>query len=998
MDMRKLKWRPAVVLLALPLLAAPFVVGVGAQKGGPPVHGLRCEYLSNPLGIDVQKPRLSWTLNAAAGVRGQQAYRLLVASSPAGLQRDQGDLWDSGRVASSQNAWVEYGGKALVSGQRAYWKVRIWSETGAALPWSEQASWSMGLLQAADWHSKFIGERAPAGAVEGAALPFPQLRKTFDLKQKPARAVAYVNALGYYELYINGKKVDDHVLSPHVSDYSKRTVYVTHEIADYLVPGKNVAALWLGRGWYVRGHPGVVHDGPLVRSQIEIFMGDGSRSEIVTDESWKIRESALTPVGSGRVFGDYGGEKYDAALELPGWNTVGLDDATWQPAAVFEPPQVPATALLVEPNRIMETIEAVAVQPFADGGWIVDMGRNFTGWVEIKLPAIAKGALVKLEYSDQLERDKPAPDTIPALRRDESTRGGGGGGQGARGAAAPPGAAGAAAATAQGQRGAAPPGATGATPPGARAGGAPGVAGAPAGGGAQASARGRGGNQTTLPNSFNQRDEIVGNGAPLTFRSRFNYHAFRYVRVIGVDAAPAVSSATGLMIRTAYDRAGSFTSSNELLNQIYQMVTRTYEALSLGSMVVDTPTRERQGYGGDGATSMEIGMFAFQTGGLYNTWLAHWRDAQDPKTGSIPNTAPYYNRAAGGPMWGGFAVTLPWHMYLQYGDRGVLEASYPMIQKWLTSLLADTTDNVLLGRDGQPGGRGMMNFIGDWLTPKGSYSGNTPTAHILNSAHLVYQLRIASKIATALGKTADASDYAARADATAKATHQRFFNAADHTYGNGDSALEVFPLMVGMVPAELRQGVLRAAENIIRVRNQGHLDSGLPGTYFLWKGLMQLDRNDLVYLFTNTKEYPGWGYMLANGATTSWESWTGASHIHNTLITIGGWFVEGIAGIRPDEKAPGFRHFFVQPAPVGDLTFAKATYRSIHGEIVSDWRIEDGRFRLSVTVPPGSSATVVLPGEGAIKTLAKPTTSTDVNPRRGFDVGPGRHTFDAAMR
>ena len=295
----------------------------------------------------------------------QQAYRLLVATSPAALQKDQGDLWDSGRVASSQNTWVEYAGKALVSGQRAYWKVRIWSDAGTARPWSDQASWSMGLLQASDWHAKWIGQRAPAGAADGAALPFPQLRKTFDLQQKPARAVAYVNALGYYELYINGKKVDDHVLSPHVSDYSKRTFYVAHEIADYLVPGKNVAALWLGRGWYVRGHPGVIHDGPLVRAQIEMLTRDGSRSEIVTDEGWKLRESPLSPVGSGRVFGDYGGEKYDASLELPGWNTVGLDDSSWQSPAVFEPPQVPATALMVEPNRIMETIKAVGVQRFA---------------------------------------------------------------------------------------------------------------------------------------------------------------------------------------------------------------------------------------------------------------------------------------------------------------------------------------------------------------------------------------------------------------------------------------------------------------------------------------------------------------------------------------------------------------------------------------------------------------------------------------------------------
>jgi alpha-L-rhamnosidase len=112
-----------------------------------------------------------------------------------------------------------------------------------------------------------------------------------------------VNPLGYYELYINGRKVDDHVLSPAVSDYSKRNLYVTHDVAEYLVPGNNVVALWLGRGWYVKGHPGVIHDGPLVRAQLEISMGGGSTARIVTDETWKVRESPITPLGRGTAFG-----------------------------------------------------------------------------------------------------------------------------------------------------------------------------------------------------------------------------------------------------------------------------------------------------------------------------------------------------------------------------------------------------------------------------------------------------------------------------------------------------------------------------------------------------------------------------------------------------------------------------------------------------------------------------------------------------------------------
>lgn len=310
------------VLLAL---SACIVVGSGAaEEPAISAEGLRCEYLSNPLGIDVVKPRLSWTLNPASNVRGQSAYRVLVASSPVLLQNDQGDLWDSGRVVSEESTWIDYGGKNLSSGQRVYWKVRFWSDDGKASLWSDQATWSMGLLQASDWHSKWIGEGSPAGTAEGTQLPSPWLRKTFTLVQKPSRAVAYVNPFGYYELYINGKKVDNHVLSPAVSDYSKRNLYVTHEVADYLVPGKNVIALWLGRGWYVNGNPGVVHDGPLVRAQLEISMADGSTAQVVTDDTWKLRESPITPLGRGTP-----SETTVESAMTPSWNSLVGVGSIW---------------------------------------------------------------------------------------------------------------------------------------------------------------------------------------------------------------------------------------------------------------------------------------------------------------------------------------------------------------------------------------------------------------------------------------------------------------------------------------------------------------------------------------------------------------------------------------------------------------------------------------------------------------------------------------------
>jgi hypothetical protein len=159
----------AAGLLILPLgVALP--VGGAAERAAFTVEGLRCEYLSDPSGIDVERPRLSWSLGPANG--GQSGYRILVASTPAILQSDRGDLWDSGRVASTQTTWLEYAGQKLASGQRVHWKVRVWDDAGEPSPWSAPATWSMGLLRASDWTARWIGERRPEGTAEGRSPGF----------------------------------------------------------------------------------------------------------------------------------------------------------------------------------------------------------------------------------------------------------------------------------------------------------------------------------------------------------------------------------------------------------------------------------------------------------------------------------------------------------------------------------------------------------------------------------------------------------------------------------------------------------------------------------------------------------------------------------------------------------------------------------------------------------------------------------------------------------
>ena len=341
-------------------------------------------------------------------------------------------------------------------------------------------------------------------------------------------------------------------------------------------------------------------------------------------------------------------------------------------------------------------------------------------------------------------------------------------------------------------------------------------------------------------------------------------------------------------------------------------------------------------------------------------------------------------------------VTLPWQMYLQYGDRRVLETNFPMMKQWLAYLESETTGNLLLDHKSHAMTMQTWNFLGDWLTPKGSLRGTVPPVQAINTVHYLYQLQTAAKIAKVLGAVSDATDFDARAAAVSKAIHAQFFNTAERTYTNGDSIQLAFPLLTGVPPEELRDELKAKVEHVIRVQNHGHLDTGMHGTYFLMKYLLAADRNDLIYDMVSQRDYPGWGYMLANGATTVWEGWTGQSHIHDTLISIGAWFTQGLAGIRSDGSSAGFKHFLVKPAVVGGLSFVKGKYHSIHGEIVSDWRVDNRRFNLSVTVPPGTTATVTVPGQGPIKTTARPVSSGAEN-SRSFDVGPGTYTFDTLL-
>lgn len=332
------------------------------------VGKLTCEYAVNPLGIDVAQPRFSWVLESTRRGQMQSAYRVLVADDEAALNLDVGNKWDSGKVASGESVNVVYEGKALQSGEACWWKVRWWNKDGTASPWSEPATFEMGLLNPEDWQGEWIGAN---GGDLGETAPAPLLRKEFKVAKQVERARAHISGLGWYELFVNGTKVGNNALDPATTDYHKRVLYVTHDITEQLREGPNAIGVTLGNGWY--SEPGTFKygDSPRLLLQLHIEFADGSTTVVPSDRTWK---SSMGPIVSNDISN---GEVYDARLEKPGWATAGYDDSQWEQVGAKESPGGTLQSQLMPAVKVMETLKPVSLTNPKPGIYVYDMGQLF---------------------------------------------------------------------------------------------------------------------------------------------------------------------------------------------------------------------------------------------------------------------------------------------------------------------------------------------------------------------------------------------------------------------------------------------------------------------------------------------------------------------------------------------------------------------------------------------------------------------------------------------
>jgi alpha-L-rhamnosidase len=379
----------------------------------PEVINLRTEYVQNPIGLDVKSPRLSWQMHKNLNGAKQTAYQILVAATQTQLSSDKGDLWDSGKIDSDQSIQITYKGSELKSGQKAFWKVKIWDEQNQQSAWSKTANWEIGLVKAADWNANWIG--APESLMTGEFKNgSPLFRHEASITKKIKSAKAYISGLGYYELYINGAKIGDHVLSPNQTNYDRQKVekwsesrignmnstvlYETFDITSSLKNGANALGIILGNGWYFQAdRPNdtmLWYDTPRLIAQFKIDYEDGSNELITSNEKWK---TSLSPI---LYNGLHSGEIYDARLEQKGWNEPGFDDAKWVKAVAVRAPTGKLKAQISAPDRITKIIKPISISQPDKGVYRYDMGRLFSGWARLKISG-PKGTKIKLRFTEE---------------------------------------------------------------------------------------------------------------------------------------------------------------------------------------------------------------------------------------------------------------------------------------------------------------------------------------------------------------------------------------------------------------------------------------------------------------------------------------------------------------------------------------------------------------------------------------------------------------------
>ena len=453
---------------------------------------------------------------------------------------------------------------------------------------------------------------------------------------------------------------------------------------------------------------------------------------------------------------------------------------------------------------------------------------------------------------------------------------------------------------------------------------------------------------------FTETDIYISDGEGQDiFQNRFHMHAFRYVRIKGAG----IVAARALQISAVNPKVGAtFECSDSRLNAIHDMVKHTLSCLTFNGYMVDCPHIERMGYGGDGNSSTMTLQTLWDVRSTYANWMQAWVDAMQPD-GELPYVAPAF-RTGGGPYWCGFIIKAPWRTCLNYGDRSLIHRYYGDMKRWLEYIERHSNDYIL---QPWPDNERHSWFLSDWAVPEGIDKGGESVLHA-SSCFISDCLADMVRMARMTGHPDDAQHYAAWRQNLNASIHRYFYHPETHTYANGTPLDQCYALLMGIPPDSITAAAVETKLiNDCHYKYRDHIAAGLMGVPIFTEWCIRERQADLMATILRQPDYPGYLYMIENGATTTWESWDcgrpgkeDRSRVHNCYNGIGIWFYQALAGIRPDPEEPGYKHFFIDPQPCEGVEWVKATKPTPYGTI----RVDIEKGQLKVEIPQGSTATV----------------------------------------
>ena len=902
------------------------------------VNNLRCEYLDAGGCVHTTlPPRLSWTLDAA-NQRGavQSAYQILAASSPEKLKPGSADLWDSGKVPSAATCQIEFGGRPLDSFETCYWTVRVWDKDGKPGPWGKTSWWTTGILCPDDWNGARWIAFKPTGrwASEWAAhksreLPHmgtsgpirsyqeldlweifdsvkpsydaaPLLRKEFEVPSGIKSAKLYICGLGYFEAWVNGCRVGNDVLNPAWTAFDNTSLYCTYDVTGMLNKGAvNAIGVMLGRGQL----------NPLCNDAWGLYKSSWvSQPKLIAllrmvdgdgNVTYTVTDSSWKTAEGPVVFDDTRlGEIYDARREQPGWDSPRFDDTDWTAASIVNWPMSALKAQMLPPIRRQEPYVPVRRIDRPDGVTLFDIGQNIAGWARVRVKG-PRGARVLVEYCE-LPSDTVLVKNLHPARLQMS---------------------------------------------------------------AAVADRHYASFHDATTEVRQQNAYILKGSGVEEFECRFSYKGFQFVRITA-DTGVVVLRVDGVPVHTDLRPAGMFECSDTVANRLQRMARITMLNNMMG-LPTDCPHREKQGWTADGYFTTEAAIYNFDMAQFYAKWM---RDLTATQTvsGGLCTVAPSTGYDADVSItWPAAMLYIPASLYDFYGDRRLLKELYEPMRRFAEH----ARSHEIKGKPGH-----MAEVLGDWVSPadsilpslRGSSILAPPEGVITYAASTYYSiLRHLSRIASLTGMERDTAyynDWAARVKRDFNAAYLNSDEAA--YYGDRPTGYRLAPNVVALyeklVPDSMSDAV--KTKFLKELASGGYkMKTGFLGTRAMMKWLPEHDA-EAAWRAATQPEYPGWGYMVANGANTMWEDWAACASInHMPYCLISEYFYRHLAGIKIAHNNTGSPEIEISPSTVDGLQWAYGLYNSMYGPVESRWQREGADVVFNITVPPNCTAIVKLP-------------------------------------